>query len=314
MKRSPVIIVGMHRSGTTLLARLLKDAGLWIGNDLIDTWESRFFLQRHEMILNASGGSWSSPQCLETTLAEPACRSALVAELKSDARSWACAGYLGWVKFIKHGSLFDLEMPWGWKEPRTTLLLPLYLELFPDARVIHVYRNGVDVAASLARRERHRVKRVVHRRSASEKLGAMSQEYRREPTGMSLLHKYFTAVRLRYHPVEKYFKYGVRPISDLEHGFRLWRYYVQRYRAFEHGLAFAARNVRYEAFLASPRQELANLLDFCGLEARADLVARLCDKVDAGRRYAFQGDEALREFYRTVRDDPLMTALGYGDL
>ncbi|MBW1793701.1 MAG: sulfotransferase [Deltaproteobacteria bacterium] len=41
---------------------------------------------------------------------------------------------------------------WGWKDPRTTLTLPLWLKLFPKARIIHVIRNGIDSALSLWRR------------------------------------------------------------------------------------------------------------------------------------------------------------------
>ena len=50
--------------------------------------------------------------------------------------------------------------PWGWKDPRNTFTLPLWLEVFPSARVLNVYRNGVDVAESLVVRERRRVARI----------------------------------------------------------------------------------------------------------------------------------------------------------
>jgi hypothetical protein len=44
-------------------------------------------------------------------------------------------------------------MAWGWKDPRNSITLPVWLKLFPDARVIHIVRNGVDVAESLYRRQ-----------------------------------------------------------------------------------------------------------------------------------------------------------------
>ncbi|MDZ7724825.1 MAG: sulfotransferase [candidate division KSB1 bacterium] len=218
MKHAPVIIIGMHRSGTTLLAKLLKQAGLWIGNDLIDTWESRFFLNRNEKILNAGGGSWASPECAEAILGHSSLRRALTLELKQDASSAFCAGYLGLKRYIKHRSLFNLQEPWGWKEPRTMLLLPLYLDIFPGAKVIHIVRNGVDVAASLARREQVRLEQTILKKSASEKLGALSREYNKEPSFFSLLHNYAISARLRYHPVEKYRKYGLLPIASTGKG------------------------------------------------------------------------------------------------
>jgi hypothetical protein len=45
---------------------------------------------------------------------------------------------------------------WGWKDPRNTLTLGLWLRVFPDARVVHVVRHGIDVALSLERRARER--------------------------------------------------------------------------------------------------------------------------------------------------------------
>ena len=42
---------------------------------------------------------------------------------------------------------------WGWKDPRNSITLPIWLRIFPGSRVIHVVRNGIDVAISLHRRE-----------------------------------------------------------------------------------------------------------------------------------------------------------------
>jgi hypothetical protein len=44
------------------------------------------------------------------------------------------------------------SLPWGWKEPRTTLLLPFWQELVPDLRYVICIRNPIEVAHSLARR------------------------------------------------------------------------------------------------------------------------------------------------------------------
>jgi hypothetical protein len=44
-------------------------------------------------------------------------------------------------------------IPWGWKDPRNSVTLPIWLSLFPQAKVIHVVRNGIDVSISLHQRE-----------------------------------------------------------------------------------------------------------------------------------------------------------------
>jgi hypothetical protein len=52
--------------------------------------------------------------------------------------------------YIRAG--YDGHSPWGFKDPRLCILLPLYLKIFPDAKVVQIRRNPNDIAASLTRR------------------------------------------------------------------------------------------------------------------------------------------------------------------
>ncbi len=49
---------------------------------------------------------------------------------------------------------------WGWKDPRNTFTLPMWLKVFPNAKVIHVLRDKESVARSLMKR--NQVKGEVH--------------------------------------------------------------------------------------------------------------------------------------------------------
>ena len=49
--------------------------------------------------------------------------------------------------------LLGRQTPWGWKDPRTSLLLPVWRDLFPTAAVVHIVRDGRDAALSLITRE-----------------------------------------------------------------------------------------------------------------------------------------------------------------
>jgi hypothetical protein len=42
--RQPVIILGMHRSGTSMVSELLDQLGLFVGRELQDDHESTYFL------------------------------------------------------------------------------------------------------------------------------------------------------------------------------------------------------------------------------------------------------------------------------
>ncbi|MGN6646860.1 MAG: sulfotransferase family protein [Cytophaga sp.] len=132
-----LIIVGMHRSGTSFTTSLLQKAGLDIGDKLLRAsvgndlghFENEDFLTFHKQVLtqqhlNADGWSLNTVQSLNPTQKK---------ELESIIK--------------KNESAY-----WGWKDPRTTLFLNVYKELLPNAVFLFVYRKPWEVIDSLFRR------------------------------------------------------------------------------------------------------------------------------------------------------------------
>jgi len=153
--RPPVIIIGAHRSGTTATARALKLLGLQIGQHLDSHDEVRALQNLHETYLRSVGSAWHNPQAFLASIATPSGREAVAKYLEghldpSLSLFGYAAGLTGW--WLKRR--LRLGAPWGWKEPRTTLFGTSWLELFPDARFLHIVRNPLSVAASIQRRER----------------------------------------------------------------------------------------------------------------------------------------------------------------
>jgi len=154
----PLIVMGMHRSGTSLVAGLLDEAGVHTGADCNSHGESDFFRELNKEIFRAAHADWDWPLALGPALEDEALRCKLVERLREACSSKAARTYAG----QRFGAV-DLQArqgPWGWKDPRNTCTLPLWLEVFPQARVVNVYRDGVDVAASLVARERRREGRL----------------------------------------------------------------------------------------------------------------------------------------------------------
>jgi hypothetical protein len=135
---SPLVITGMHRCGTSLTAALLREAGLAIGERLLDLGGDRRLghsedldvVELHQLVLADNGLStagwtveseirWSEPHVLQAR--------ALV------------DGHAG-------------RRTWGWKDPRTVLVLPFWQALLPDAAFLFLYRSPWAVADSLFRR------------------------------------------------------------------------------------------------------------------------------------------------------------------
>jgi hypothetical protein len=151
--RPPIVIIGMHRSGTTLVTDLLQGLGLHLGWVVQENSEALFFVERNEALLVASGGGWEHPEPVDRLLAHPRMRAAAGRRLRCDAESVRFLSYLGPAHARAWGRPSRLTFPWGWKDPRNSFLLPLWLDVFPDARVVHVCRHPLDVARSLRRRE-----------------------------------------------------------------------------------------------------------------------------------------------------------------
>jgi hypothetical protein len=156
----PLIVIGMHRSGTSLLARLLHRAGVPMGSDRNVHDESAFFLELNKFLFRAAHAEWDYPQPALLLLEVPELGQALVEHLRARCASRGARAYLGWRRWLRGSRIEAQRGPWGWKDPRNTFTLPLWLEVFPGARVLNVYRNGVDVAESLVVRERGRVARI----------------------------------------------------------------------------------------------------------------------------------------------------------
>ncbi len=138
----PIIVIGMHRSGTSLTAELLSEMGVFMGKELDFAHEALYFQNINKKLLAACGAYWASPHPF------------ILANNNKDN----VEGYVLFVKDLLSKNLEGYGKPgqfkaWGWKDPRNTITIPIWLRLFPKAKVIHVIRNGIDVAMSLHRRE-----------------------------------------------------------------------------------------------------------------------------------------------------------------
>lgn len=138
---SPLIVLGMHRSGTTMLTEILISSGYFMGKDLSSNAESYMFTKINETLLNAHGGSWHNP--VEVMEAE---------NIELNEQRF----YLDFLR-IRRNPFLPLKIrmfnKWGWKDPRNTFTFTYWKEnYFSDAKLLHIYRNGIDVALSLKKR------------------------------------------------------------------------------------------------------------------------------------------------------------------
>lgn len=264
----PILILGMHRSGTSLLSRMLEALGLFLGKSKDENHEAVFFQTINDWLLHQAGGAWDNPMPIQYLLDSPE-----MSERTSDyirrylLTSPSVVGYVGWFNYLRHRRLAPLSRPWGWKDPRNTFTLPIWLKIFPQAKIIHLHRSGMDVALSLRRRGRREFR--------------MQQWYRKVP----LLHW--------IRPKRGGFVHSLR-CDHLEAALALWNEYMEQGNRHVTALNNRAFDMSFEELVREPIRSLTAAADFCHLPINEAAIERASQQINAGvlsRAPEFQGYE-----------------------
>lgn len=139
-----IFVLGMHRSGTSAVTRVLGLLGVHLGNpsEMNPTddgnprgyWERREVLALDEEILAALEASWCEPL--------PADPARLHARDRASFEKRAASIV----------SSLDPHRPWALKDPRFCLLLPLWRAVLTSPLCVLVHRDPLEVARSLRTR------------------------------------------------------------------------------------------------------------------------------------------------------------------
>jgi hypothetical protein len=276
---SPVIVLGMHRAGTSLLTRSLEGLGLFMGKDKEMNDESIFFKSLNEWILHSASCAWDEVEKFNGFNYEinQMTLDYLSARMKS-------VGFVGYSGVFNYRKVRANRIQWGWKDPRNCITLRVWLELFPDAKVLYIKRHGIDVARSLQKRSQEYLERS--KRSHPKRLFAY--RFKKKKHGFT----------------------DSQPLLKLENALLLWSQYME---AAEKTLANQPSEcyfeLRYEDFLSRPWFVLSELCRFLGLEASSSARKEIVSKVDSTRAFSFRGDPVLLDAAKQYQD--LLSRHGY---
>lgn len=120
----PIIVVGPGRCGTSAVAGVLHHLGIFMGKELVPAhstnpyghWEDAEFVRLNDDF------------AMKRKIGEEEWRAG-IAQLIEERRSQ--------------------NVPWGWKDPRTSQLLPQYLHIVGDAKFIRCRRRAADIESSI---------------------------------------------------------------------------------------------------------------------------------------------------------------------
>ncbi|MPZ53468.1 MAG: hypothetical protein GEU79_12175, partial [Acidimicrobiia bacterium] len=146
--RTCIMVLGMHRSGTSALTRVLNLLGATLPGDLLEAnewnesgyWEPDKLVSLHEHMLREAGSSWNdwrpfTPEKLGEGRLE---------HYRNDIRKQI-------IEDFGDSTLFVL------KDPRISRFTPLYVEILKDLGIaphfVIMYRNPLGVIASLSQRD-----------------------------------------------------------------------------------------------------------------------------------------------------------------
>jgi hypothetical protein len=138
------MVVGMHRSGTSAVTRVVNLLGVPLGraDDIYSAednpsghWESRQLCALNNLILHVFGGF---------DMAMPPM-----------PRSWLQSRSAAHFRGVMRATFDDVYQGerWLWKDPRICLTLPLWRQVLNDFCVVYVVRDSGPVMRSLYRRE-----------------------------------------------------------------------------------------------------------------------------------------------------------------
>jgi hypothetical protein len=136
MNQKTIIVLGMFRSGTSMVAGILDRLGVAMGDQMypesranpLGYFEDKEFMDLNRRIVDDAGGSLNDPPPLEKIL------------------------YLqGKYRPAIQNMLRDNPPVWGWKDPVTALTIHLYADYLVHPYIIVCSRNPEDVALSYSK-------------------------------------------------------------------------------------------------------------------------------------------------------------------
>ncbi|MDD2828455.1 MAG: hypothetical protein PHW18_02645, partial [Sulfuricurvum sp.] len=142
-----IMVLGMHRSGTSAVSGVLNYMGLELGSDLMwpndanpkGYFENNFIYRLNEKILDEFGSSWSDYR-FDITKLDQSQKELYIIEAQKIIENE-----------FRYSSNFVI------KDPRICLLFPIWEEackkLGIEIKIIIPYRNPIEVAASLKKRD-----------------------------------------------------------------------------------------------------------------------------------------------------------------
>jgi hypothetical protein len=129
---SPIFILGLPRSSTSMIAGALKKAGAWTGTTISATPQNPKGFFEHAHIRE---------QLIKKALVSLGCDPLGVRSLPLETAEFPGGSLRNQVFKIIQQDGYRGDRPWLYKDAKLTLLWPMFLKAFPNARWVYVKRD-----------------------------------------------------------------------------------------------------------------------------------------------------------------------------
>lgn len=125
------VVLGMHKSGTTLVSQILHHSGINMG-------------EFDENVSYDKGNKYERQSALALDMEILGAQDDQVIDLRSDQRIPLADSLRRRMREIIDGCQAEYE-DWGFKDPRSILLYDLWVEELPEHRVVGIFRDPAEV-------------------------------------------------------------------------------------------------------------------------------------------------------------------------
>lgn len=282
MYQSPVIILGMHRSGTTMITKMLENLGLFVGAEKEINHEALFFWKINNWIFDIHTATPEKPYNLRYK--NPACEQVIAESLAHFIQSGKRQQYLGNLT-TKYSNIKEMDIPYGWKDPKNTYTIDFWSKIFPNPKIIHIYRNPIDAVSSYIERD-------------------LALKNKFEWNWKKKLKRDFL--------ISKSFHENFR-LTNIEEGYNLWEEYVIKALSLQADYQNYLL-VKYEDFLEQPKIYAQQIAAFAGLNPTDEQIEQEIKNIKSSRSYAFLNNPEYVKIYEKLKTKSIMQQLGYGNL
>ena len=285
MNKNPIIITGIHRSGTTLLSKIFENNKVFFGTKKDLNNEALFFQNLNKWLLSCYGISWENPKYIDFEIDENRFNMILY-KLENILKSRLNFRYLGLKSLIINKNLLEIDFDWGWKDPRNIFSLPFWLKLFPKSKVLILIRHPFDVVNSLITRNKYLLE-----------------------SDIKLQDKISNYMLIPFLNVSNFSNLSSN-ISDFDIGMSIYDHYFNQLVLMSEKYNSNIQIIKYEDLVLKKEDVVLKLFDFCNISLN-DKTKTFIETIRTDRLYNFklnkkniykQYSEKIKKYEYSIED------------